>query len=188
MRQCESCRARSWSQPPSIGTYHVENSRCLLFAHRHDPSRRRNGCPCDRWDPRVIAEARDRGGLSQLHALRQRSSLQATGRHRTCAKNPAEFDLVVLGSPVWAGHVPHPCCNMYDTTAKILRPSRFLRRNSVRVPTKCSGNLAMRSATNPSPHSRCYSVTSRPIVLTATSRVLSTNLASQIQPPDKAVM
>ncbi len=56
----------------------------------------------------IITEARDREGFFDYMRSGKEALFKQPVPIRPIVHNPVDFDLVVLGSPVWAGHVSSP--------------------------------------------------------------------------------
>lgn len=62
----------------------------------------------------IISEARSRSGFFNYMRSGKEALFKRAAPIETTQHDPAKFDLVVLGCPVWAGHIPSPMLTYID--------------------------------------------------------------------------
>ena len=73
----------------------------------------------------IVSEARERGGFLNYIRSGKEALFKQPVAIEPVVQSPADFDLVVLGSPVWAGHVPSPMLQYIRHYCQDLRSVAF---------------------------------------------------------------
>ena len=73
----------------------------------------------------TVTEARSRTGFLNYMRSGKEALFKRAAPIEPTQHDPADFDLVVLGCPVWAGHIPSPMLAYIDTNRRHLRRVAF---------------------------------------------------------------
>lgn len=73
----------------------------------------------------VVTEARSRSGFLNYMRSGKEALFKRAAPIEPTQHDPAVFDLVVLGCPVWAGHIPSPMLTYIDANRRHLRRVAF---------------------------------------------------------------
>ncbi len=73
----------------------------------------------------TITEARSRGGFFNYMRSGKEALFRRAAPIEPTQHDPADFDLVLLGCPVWAGHIPSPMLAYIDANKQHMRRVAF---------------------------------------------------------------
>ncbi|MEM7123913.1 MAG: hypothetical protein AAF563_21740 [Pseudomonadota bacterium] len=73
----------------------------------------------------IITEARSRGGFFNYMRSGKEALLKRAAPIQPTHHDPSGFGLIVLGCPVWAGHIPSPMLTYIDTNKRRMREVAF---------------------------------------------------------------